>query len=71
MGSSSVVHCVWHFCCFSAVQLLMLACGKSEACGEREAMVMAPVPKLQLPAAVPSRGPASLSKVCMTVAKTV
>ena len=29
------------------------------------------IPKLQLPAAVPSRGPASLSGVCMTVARTV
>ena len=29
------------------------------------------VPKLQLPAAGPSRGPASLSRVCMAVARTV
>ena len=31
----------------------------------------ATIPKLQLPAAVPSRGPASLSRVCMAVASTV
>ena len=29
------------------------------------------IPKLQLPAAVPSRGPAFLSRVCMAVARTV
>ena len=29
------------------------------------------IPKLQLPAAVPSRGPASLSGVCMAAARTV
>ena len=29
------------------------------------------IPKLQIPAAVPSRGPASLSKVCMTAVRTV
>ena len=29
------------------------------------------IPKLQLPAAAPSRGPASLSRVCMPVARTV
>ena len=40
-------------------------------CGEREAMVMAPpwdcstIPKLQLPATAPSRGPGSLSGVCL------
>ena len=73
------------------------------ACGEREAMVMAPptmrdsavspcfhrclissavnssphpgiapeIPKLQLPVTEPSRGPASLSEVCMAAAMTV
>ena len=29
------------------------------------------IPKLQLPAATPSRGPATLSRVCMAVARTV
>ena len=29
------------------------------------------IPKLQLPATVPSRGPVSLSRVCMTAARTV
>ena len=29
------------------------------------------IPKLQLPAAVPSRGPASLSRVCMAATRTV
>ena len=29
------------------------------------------IPKLQLPAATPSRGPASLSRVCMAVSRTV
>ena len=33
--------------------------------------VCSTIPKLQLPAAEPSRGPVSLSRVCMTVARTV
>ena len=31
----------------------------------------ATIPKLQLPTAVPSRGPVSLSRVCMSVSRTV
>ena len=40
-------------------------------CHQQQLHNCSTIPKLQLPASAPSRGPASLSGVCMTAARTV